>query len=648
MTKKFLAWIMILSCLLPGCSAKEEPVSGSDHVSSAGVSTAEVSDNSGNENFMEQQTAVYAYSDTTVMDAETGKMVFRITDPHSADMGSIITQAVGSEEMLFVLTRGKDDEHILTLVDRGGNTTADASELIMQNIDTIPRDKITDLNIGFYQGKCYVLYDEHDHEAHKITLNIYCYERQPDGSFVKERDTICETVMKLQEQEYRLCSRRDIFTCLNEGDFLMMWKREEAKVSAFGTDGNLLWEHSIDPDIVFIRGTDGRYLIGRGDISSSEDECNYYIYDFGGTDIAKEPIQQGSAYSEGIRYMGMQDGYAYYQREEKWAYRRYLYQYFRCPLNSVGEEELLFETTDAPGLPDWINGMDDFTLQGDACYFLKFDEGSLWWYSCDLADETHPLTRHGLVEEYRGLFDVGKISYQSGEYLCSDCGALIYEYYAEQLRLSEEVVPHAEVINPILLGKTEAFEEYAKELGERMASEVCEVSGTGSFVTWHVEGVTQYAFHKTGQEEELICLEADYLGYSYGSGGAHGLPSRARYFFNLADGSEMTIGDIVSVSEEEFRVLAAEYTLEDCRERNELYSYDADGNSYSDNGVTLYDEVYEYAGFDKLMHLGPEGVVMEYYPYHLGGYASGFIKVTIPYEELGLELEDIYGVRERD
>ena len=91
---------------------------------------------------------------------------------------------------------------------------------------------------------------------------------------------------------------------------------------------------------------------------------------------------------------------------------------------------------------------------------------------------------------------------------------------------------------------------------------------------------------------------------------------------------------------------AAEYTLEDCRERNELYSYDADGNSYSDNGVTLYDEVYEYAGFDKLMYLGPEGVVMEYYPYHLGGYAAGFIKVTIPYEELGLELVDIYGVRE--
>ena len=52
-----------------------------------------------------------------------------------------------------------------------------------------------------------------------------------------------------------------------------------------------------------------------------------------------------------------------------------------------------------------------------------------------------------------------------------------------------------------------------------MASEDCKVCGTEGFVTWYVKGVTQYSFCKTGQEEAMICLGADYSGYSYGSGG---------------------------------------------------------------------------------------------------------------------------------
>ena len=97
--------------------------------------------------------------------------------------------------------------------------------------------------------------------------------------------------------------------------------------------------------------------------------------------------------------------------------------------------------------------------------------------------------------------------------------------------------------------------------------------------------------------------------------------------------------DVIGVSEEEFRTLAAEYTVADYLGENGVLYFEIEEDA-------LYDAVYEYAGFDCQMYLGADGVVVEYYPYHLGPYASGIIEVTVPYEELGLKLIEIYGVNE--
>lgn len=596
----------------------------------------------------ESSAAAYAYFTHTVLDMNSGEIIFRMDDPRATGGSSEIRQAVGSEDALFMLIR-QENGYTLTVADRDKNTLGDGEDgtgsltLSARDIDVFSADgTFSGLNIGYYRGKVYSLYETYDLERDEWVSYAYCYERQAEGSYAKSQDTLCGTIMDLRSQEYRFCGgTQDLFTCLNDWDYLLVWNQEEAKVSAFEIDGTLRWERSIDPEIQLIEGTDGRYLVGRSSVLEPDHERHYYIYDFAGTYADGEPMRQGvcEETSAQLTYMGMCNGYLYYRYAEKWAYGQYTYSFFRCPLTPDGEGELLYETADVPGLSSsGINGGRGFALSGDRCCFIDFDDGSLWWYSCDLAAETHPLTRLGVVEEYQGLFDMGEISYQSGEYSCPDCGETFCEYYAEQFRLSEEAVPHADVINPVLLAITENYMDYAKTQGESMADsrEGCEGHSWRETYEWYVKGATQYSFRQEGREEELVCLEVDYSGYDYW-GGAHGMPTRDHYLFDLADGSEIAIEDIVGVSEEEFRVLAAEYTAADCREHSELYFYDADDND------SLYNVVYEYAGFDRPMFLSEEGVVMEYSPYHLGPYASGYIEVTIPYEELGVEMVDVYG-----
>lgn len=602
--------------------------------------------------------AVYAYSDRTVIDMENGEIILRTGDPRSMVVGNI-KQAAGSEDMLFVL-----QGHTLTAMDRSGKSHGDESDspvFTTQDIDTI-EDYIYSSDLGYYQEKLHFLYTTHDQE--KWILNAYCYEKQADGSFLKLQDTLCETIMELDEQGYEFCGdEQDLFTCLNEWDLLLVWKREEAKVSAFGADGTLCWERSIDPKIVAIDGTDGRFLIARSDVNrlQSKYEWQYYIYDFAGTYADGEAMWQGSreeGFGTCVGMLELRDGYVYYLRSEEWAYDHYTYSFFRRRLNPVGEEEFLFETTDVPGLDPFhtiygsfmvnymVNYRNGFFVWEDSCYFINFDDGSLWWYSCDLADEAHTLTRLGLVREYPGLFDMGEVAYQSGGYTCPDCGEVIGEYYAEQIRLSEEEVPYAEVINPILMEKTEFdMEEEWRSYAE--TTDCKNHTGTNTY-EWYAGGVTQFTFSRTGQEEELVYLEAYYSGNYYFAGGR---PQQlyGAYYFDLADGSETYIEDILGVSEEEFRTLVAEYTVAECRERND-HGFDADDD---DLWNALYDDIYEYASFEQFgradyyyhMYFGGEGLVVSYASFDFEPFETAFLETTIPYEDLGLELVDIYGTK---
>ncbi len=669
---KRTAVIFMMVLMLCGCTTSDEEgaasVSSSDSVQESETDQdvadqVEAQKEEQPEDGVMQDTpeaAAYTYYEHAVLDMENGEIVFCPDDYYHW-----VRSAAGTKEMLFVMVESineQENDYTLIAIDRDGNVSGengegqDPAKFMTQEIETF--SGLRSSSLGYYLGKWYLLYKDWDRDGeHQYA---YCYEQQEDGVFLKSQDTLCGTIMELYDQGYRFCGDgQDIFSCLNKQGLLLLWKgKEEAVVAVFETDGTLCREQPIDASICFIDGTDGRFVIGwavNDPLTEAASEhryfsnniYDYFIYDCAGTDAYSEPIEMKN--SNDISIMGVYDGYVYYRYTERQGFNIDAYKVVRCCLDPLGEEELLYESADGPGLDvNIMHGIDGFAVQGDLCCFVNFDDGSLWWYSCDLADETHPLTRLGLLDDCRGMFDMGEVSYENIDFFYPKCGTLIDTYYAEQICLSEEVVPYADVINQVLLENPDyRAEEMSQNYADYFAALDDEYDddrhyGSGVYSV-NFDGVTQYSFHKEGQEEELICLEVDYGVYEYSSGAAHGYRTISHYFFDLADGSEITAGDIVGVSEEEFRTLAAEYTLADCQKDNSRYNYDENGYW---NGRSLYDKVYEDTGFDSRMYFSGDGVVMEYAPYYLGGYAGGYIRVTIPYEELGLELVDIYGVKE--
>lgn len=633
-----------------------------------------------------------AYSDTTVIDTGNGgELVYR------TNKGETIVGAAGSSGTFFLLTYRESisDDNFSNEDSQGisenaavGNNAAETMPFLLTAVNknvSVPEFAVgkdglvmagmelemaeTDINLpwvtvqeidsfpasmsgemfGCYQGKLYMIYHIYEEDTGVRRRYAYCYEQQADGSVAKSQDTLCTTIMDLYDQGYLFCGgAEDLFAGLNAYDRLLAWDQEEAKVYAVAVDGSILWERSIDAGIMNMKGTDGRILVGVGSTENADGRY-YFIYDLEGTFADGTDVKEGTyAWTDGS-YLGVRDGYLYFYRYNKTAYNRNQYFFYRCYLYDINaEEELLYETQDVAGQPyqrEGNNGAAGFTVRGDACYFMDFDGKCLWWFSCDLSDDAHALTRLDVVNEYHGIFDAGKITYASDSYRCEDCGELIYEYYIEGIQLYGDGDPVIDRINEAL---TEEMAENSASMAERLSNYQTAGTAVGEHVCGSytnrttfesiVDGVTWYRFRKEGQDGEWNCLEVDYSGYDY-SGGVHGYPWRSHFLFDLSDGSQIGMSGVTDIDEEEFRTLAAEYTLADyLGENGDLY--------FETQEDVLTETVYQYVSFDCDMYLGAEGIVIEYSPYHLGPYGSGYIEVTVPYDKLGLELLKIDGVNE--
>lgn len=240
------------------------------------------------------------------------------------------------------------------------------------------------------------------------------------------------------------------------------------------------------------------------------------------------------------------------------------------------------------------------------------------------------------ADKYKVVAGMASVGYEAGTYTCDRCGEVLREYYIETVQLTDMEIPYVEQFNEFIREKQEGWIAHAQDWYDAYGDDYLDDCD------WHylwkteieLEGVTRYVFESGEDEEQFACLELDYYQYVY-TGGAHGVPIKFRYLFNLEDGSEITIEDICNVSEEEFRRLAAEYTVKDYQTNDDRY-YETDEES-------LYDMVYGYINFNSLLRLGSEGVIIEHYPYNVGPYGSWFIEITIPYEDLGMRLVEIRG-----
>ena len=625
--KSLKATLVLAACLvMVGCAAKEDNIDEVSDDRSQPENTI-VEDESlvqpdeeedGQRPAAANYSGSVAWSDDTILDIENGqKIIYR------TENGDMIYSMAASVDTVYAIIGSSDyaeTEYRLIALDRSSDT---AEPKVIDELESE-----MNMHLGYYNDTLYLSYSIYNGQW---ISEMDAYEIQGDGSLKRTKDDFCEMIADFMEQGYDFCANfYDFMTCLNEQNILFFRNYESSVVASFDVKGNLIREYAIEPAVSSVGSTDGKLL-------TESSTGVRLIYNLEG-DRAEQIGELGYSYDKTI--LEKRDGYVYYYTSEDYAYSHTNYYFYRYDSVS-GTENLLFETMSVPGQPYVKNGVEGFTVWNDKCYFINYDEGSLWWFVCDLSDDDYALSRLGIVDEYRGIFDVAHVGYEAKSYNCSKCGEVMFEYYVETFTLSDQVVPYAEKMNEYLQEKIwnyiETEEKYAQaeldyETAETDSDELCHFYETREK---RFDGTTQYTFSLSGVDVDITCLEVDISGYEY-YGGAHGYPIRERDIFDLQDGSLITIGDICEISEDEFRSLAAEYTVKDYLE--------SDGEYFPTDEESLYLTVYDYAGFDCLMHLNSKGVVIEYSPYFLGPYASGYIEVTIPYKDLGLHLTDIYGV----
>lgn len=644
-------WVFLICCMVSGCTAGEgtppEEFPEGSLSGMEGMEDAFVEDTAGEAGTETEETWPYfeepAWSTQTILNTgEEPEIMYR------AEGNASIVSAAGSKDTAYAVISDYCAEegrfYSLIAIDRKA-ADGEGERFPVREID-----RFTDKDnyyLGYYQDTLYLLYSVYDTRESEWRYAVCAYESGEDGAVRRIENDLTAALTELLAQEYRFFGDfYDAMISLNTYGRILMWKHGGSKVYAFDEKGNACGEYAVDSSINYIQATDGRYLIGKSGIET----IAYYVYDLENEDngsVIKGSIDI-SEIGDRLYFLTLRNGSIYYCRMKKETVCLDRYDFYRYDIDT-GEEALLFETEYIPGQPfPVINGVEDFSVRGDHCYFLNYDDGSLWWFCCPLSGEEHTAARLGLVKEYRGIFDVGEVVYDHNEYACEICGALIYGYHVESVQLSAEAIPCADQINASLReimdanvqGAEMALLEIMDSLDPQEQEDRCENRhfGDRDWMRLNYSGVTQYTFERTGEEEQRLYLEADFDGYLDG-GGIHGMPFKRTYLFDLNDGLVVSVGDIFGISEEEFCTLAAEYTVEDYQRNSERYFQ---GEDY------IREFVGEHVDFHFLMHLSEEGVVIEYAPYVLGPYSSGFIPVTIPYEELGARLVGIYGVNQRE
>ena len=487
--------------------------------------------------------------------------------------------------------------------------------------------------VEYYKGALHVAVSHsRDDEGHMGERFENCYTFDEAKKLFTETSAGIEAVFEAAyTKNYNVVSRMgytaDDKQCfahaLDEvGWVLGMNDGEYARITA---DGEVIpIAPLIDDDYPYIATYDDRYIY----FSNWDSQTyQYMIYCY---DVGRERARALTLPEESATVLGFLDGALYYsiQSVPKYGY----------PVNTIysynggdGRSTQLYEAKAVPGA-QFSPGTEGFRIIGDRLYYIAFSQDKLEWVSADAHTPGEDAKPVGCVEEELELFRYGKVDSSSEESKCPYCGTTLYKYYAENFVLDDKYSPHADKINAFLKDRSDAF------FGSMDNDAYAPVDD--SQCEYHLEypiqncitddlNVGGVAFIGDGKY-----LTVSMTGYWYG-GGAHGYPNRAQYLFDLETGEQITIGDLFAGTEEEFKDLVAQATVDD------FLSYPSDSSPYSvGDSRAVYDQAYEEACFDSPnIEFNADSVTVYYPPYDMGPYASGYIEVDIPYQDLNIDMQ---------
>lgn len=360
-----------------------------------------------------------------------------------------------------------------------------------------------------------------------------------------------------------------------------------------------------------IGGFNRKYLLTVDHFYSEEEKALYL------TDISREETRFLAACSQNINIIDMDEEFLYLIQSDKEG-EEYIYKKISL---EEGEEEEIFRQEEQ----EWMAGsywspdtVMNLSVQNGYFYYPQEEDYRIYAMRRKLADAGKS-EKIGEAYYDSGIADIGRMEkIKEAIYSKENEDVVIYEGDISYLTVDKHF-PGADRINSILY-ENEAENAYAipPDIAEEMEKEIKEYGGC---ISWSYESKPSRIYYFDGRYFSF------YQDYYIFTGGAHGMPYRTGYTFDLQTGEELFLDDIISNSEEELKEIVTEYFTD--------YMAGMPGGFWED----APEYVAENTDFESLFYLTEEGIVFYFGPYELACYAAGFQQVTIPYSEFEMKID---------
>ncbi|SFC01599.1 protein of unknown function [Butyrivibrio sp. YAB3001] len=356
-------------------------------------------------------------------------------------------------------------------------------------------------------------------------------------------------------------------------------------------------------------------------MDGSYNAIGYYYYDFDQNkicDINIEPsVSSIEALDEGVMYYTHNDSTEYGMRDAS------LHSYDLVS----GKDRTIITRKGVPGTL-YYSPLSSPIIKKGKVIFRDFKGQKIGWYMSDIEDADNTIVELAIEPEHVDTFDYGTVEYTSVTSCCPHCGYELDKLYCETFQLDYHYSEFSDVINKALYAKTNEIAERIRNANENNSDEYCDEHEEWSQVTEEVYEVTKVNIIN---DRYLAVYENSYW---YG-GGAHGMPSRDQYLFDLQTGKQLTFEDFYKGTEEEFKTLIATKVKEDYESyEDETGENSSDDNPYfAQDSDSAYEVAYESVNYYNI-YFEEDGIIYYFFPYDLGPYSSGFIEVFASYEEV--------------
>jgi hypothetical protein len=476
-------------------------------------------------------------------------------------------------------------------------------------------------SVDIYKGRIYVLMSK---EAEGVfSWKLRCFEKDADSLSFTEKETEHADVYdyfsgyNINYVE-RLCRKDDgPERILDETGFLI--GRKDNAYYILYPDKSVKKIESLEFNSGGVKAFDDKRII----CPKYEDSYDFKISKYEVIDIDTMQTKDLELPDSAVCLYYRNGKLLYYIKDGK-EYGREDITLFSLDVESGKSTELISRKVVA-GMHYYSPVVENFEFFEDKAFFTDFVDGEIKVFEVDLGGDDFAPVDLGYVAEKNDLFEYGTVESVSVTSDCPFCGKHIVQAYAEYMVLDGNKVQNAEKINEQLkqhaIACVDNFENY--DANDLIYEDSC----------GHDED-----YYYTATEDDNIgsvtVLENRYIavnmeGYWYG-GGAHGMPSRDQYMFDMTTGDEVSFTDLYKGTEEQLKELVATKVKEDY----ESYTGDDYPPYFMANAQEAYDTAYEYTSIDGFISFTEKGVVYTFYPYDLASYAEGFKEYVLSFEEV--------------